>query len=161
MCGWRASTTFIPKSESSNLWVINLSGPCILIGEECANDEDGHCHSVDLAHRPKCHHSHARAHAKKVDTPLPHLYIPTQGPSSWLPKPTLAQFPPEHLALGTTPSRRMELSSAAGVWLCSFLSVLQLVDLSRSVFHASETPHLLWKHTIEKENGEGNHLEHA
>lgn len=40
--------------ESAHHWIINLSDPCILVvGEECANEEDRLCPSVDLAHMHK------------------------------------------------------------------------------------------------------------
>lgn len=66
------------------------------------------------------------------------------SPSCRPAKPTsaLAQFPRQPLALGTAPSRRMELNSAAGIWLCSFLfpSILQLVNLSLHVSCLRNSP---------------------
>lgn len=58
--------------ESSHLWIINLSDPCILtVRAECANDEDWLCHSVDLAHMHRNALTHSFMHTQKSGSSPP------------------------------------------------------------------------------------------
>lgn len=146
--------------DASHHWIVTLSDPCILT-EECANDEDRLWRSVDLAHAQKHPCSLTHAPTKQADPPLPHLYAQTQGQSSRPAKSTshLAQFLPQHSEHRTIKADGVELSW--GVWFCSFLFLpSRSYSASLSMFHASETLHLLSRHAVEKRE-KGEHWEQA
>lgn len=120
-CGWRASAALIPKSVSHpNTGSLICLTPAFFQQRSVLMMKAEPCHSVDLTLMQKYRHCFTHAQRKSAAPPPPpvrpnraltvyHNKRPGRTSSA------LAQFPPQHLALGTAPLRWKELNSARGI----------------------------------------------